>query len=398
MLRGVIITPDPNLRDQLEQLFRPAGRVLHLRSFDEWLDPQALTRFARAHAPQVFFLDFRDLDRALDFARHLRQTVGGVFPVAVAPSVDPSVLMRMMREGIRELLYPPFESALFQEAMDRIEEALKAEPIAQEHTDLVYSFMPAKPGDGASIAAVYTALALSRLPDAGSLLIDLDRHCGMARFLLKLQHGFSTWDALEKAAGLDPNLWGDLVAHSGPLEVLAAGDLRKPLENEGARVRHLIDFCRHRYRTVCLDLSGQMEEIALEAMLESRRVFLVCTPTLPSIYMAREKIRWLRAMELEDRAGVLLTQWHKTAPLTMSSIEEVLGLPIQHTFPEDRESVNEAMLGGRAVDPATELGREFSQFAYTLAEPKLAVTASPKKRMVEYFTLSPGRYMLMPGK
>lgn len=399
MLRGIVISLKPEQRAGVDALCRDTNLVQLIEAFHEYPQLDSLKRYVRAHAPQIVFLDLAsEPETAFALAQQIRAALPALSLVGLLDEPEPRRLMQAMRLGIAELLYLPLQEDLFRESVARMEEAVRQGPRDRTATELVYAFFPAKAGDGCSVVASNAALSLARLPDSEVLFADLDLHAGTNRFHFKLQNTHSAYDALERIVdldGIDGMVWADLVVQNGPLQVLGSGEIRKPLEMLPARVRSLIDFARQRYRTVCLDLSGVLDEAALEAIQEARRSFLVVTPELASIYVAREKMRYLRTLGLEDRLGLVVNRWHKDAPLTMAGIEEVLGLPIQYTLPDDRNAVNTALLNGSQVAPGSSLGKEFSKMAFSLSDARSLTKAQPVKRMVDYFTLAPGRYSLM---
>ena len=397
MLRALLISQRPEHRAGLDSLCRQTSLAQVIETFHEYPQPESLKRFVRAHSPQLVFLDLDSApETALALARDIRQTLPGLALAGLLGDAEPRRLMQAMREGIAEILFQPFPEELFRESIVRLEEQVRLAVPDRAASELVYSFLPAKAGDGCSVVATNAALALSRLPEAEVLLADLDLYAGTSRFLLKLQNSFSTFDALERITDLDNMVWSEIVTHAGPLHVLGSGEIRKPLDLMPARVRALVDFARRRYRNVCLDLSGVLDELAAEAIQESRRTFLVVTPELASVYLAREKLRYLRTLGLEDRLGLILNRWYKDAPIHMAGVEEVLGLPIQYTFADDRASVHTAVLSGGPIAAGSPLGKEFTKMAYSLSDAKtLNKAVAPVKRMVDYFTLAPGRYTLL---
>jgi pilus assembly protein CpaE len=143
-----------------------------------------------------------------------------------------------------------------------------------------------------------------------------------------------------------------------------------------------------------VDLSGNMEKHSLEIMQESKRVFLVCTPEIPSLHLAREKFSYLKSMDLDDRVAILLNRCQKRATITASQIEELLGAPVTMALPNDYQGVHRALTIGKQVDPTSELGRQFTHLAHVMAERKINVVEQ-KKRLVEYFSLLPGRVSFM---
>jgi len=397
MLKAILISQRPEQRSGLDSLCRQTELVSLMETFHEYPQLDSVKRFVRIHGPHAVFLDLSsEPGTALALVRELRQALPGLSIAGVLNEADPRRLMAAMREGVADVIYLPFQEDLFRETVARLEEAVRQAPRDAESSDLVYAFLPAKAGDGCSVTAANAAMSLAGLPGGEVLLADLDLAAGTTRFLLKLQNSHSAYDALERIVDLDGMVWSDIVTAVGVLQVLGSGEIRRPLDMLPTRVRTLVGFVRRRYRAVCLDLSGALDELALEAIQESRRTFLVMTPELASVYLAREKVRFLRSQGLEDRLGVILNRWYKDAPINMTGIEEVLGLPISYTLPEDRGAVQTAILNGTQVAPGSHLGKEFTKMAYSLSDARtLTQAVAPPKRMVDYFTLAPGRYNLL---
>jgi Flp pilus assembly CpaE family ATPase len=129
-------------------------------------------------------------------------------------------------------------------------------------------------------------------------------------------------------------------------------------------------------------------------MHESKRVFLVCTPEIPSLHLAREKYQYLQKLDLGDRVTVLLNRCQKRPLITATQIEELLGLPVQMTFPNDYQGVHRALADGRPLDSSSELARQCLALANSMIDRKIPVSvegSTSKKRFIEFFSISPGR-------
>jgi pilus assembly protein CpaE len=396
MLRAIIICPDHQLTDVLEEQLCEIGYIGIVRKVDRYPTGIELTRFLRAHAPHVIFLSIEALDSAFEVVAGVEASAPGVQIVAMNRTCDPQVLLELMRKGIREFLAPPLSITALSEALTRVHEALEKKPPAIESTDLLFSFLPSKAGVGASTVAVNAAGAASKMPDTNALLIDLDLNSGMVRFMLKLDNAYSVLDAAENAQRMDEQLWPPLVTSIDHLDVLHAGKLRPDLRVEAPQIRHLIEFARRNYKVICVDLSGNLERYSIEVMHESKRIFLVCTPEIPSLHLAREKLNFLRGLDLGDRVHVLLNRAQRRAMISAAQIEELLGVPVQMTFPNDYHGVHKSLTAGKYVDATSELGKQFNQLARTILEKKPTLVRDGKKAFVEYFSLLPARYTIVP--
>jgi pilus assembly protein CpaE len=391
MLRGIIICPDVDLNERLEAILTEIGIVSVTRTLDRYPSGLELLRFLRAHAPQVVFVSTESTVKAMEIARDVEKNTPGVQIVAVSRFVDPQILLEVMRSGIREFASLPFDRQALVDALVRIKDAVLARPPAIEATNQVYSFLPSKAGVGTSTLAMNTAVAMSRVPDSSVLLSDFDLNSGMVRFMLKLESGYCVTDAAEHALEMDESLWPTMVTSIGKLDVLHAGKLNPDFRIEPTQIRHLMEFMRRNYSSLCFDMSGNLERYSLEIMHESKRIFLVCTPEIPSLHLAREKYLYLKQLDLGERVSVLLNRCPKRSLISPQQIEQLLGVPIYMTFPNDYQGVQRAMTAGSWVDSSCELGRQLTSLAQCMLEAKVAPAPEPKKRFIEFFSVVPGK-------
>ena len=399
MLRGIIISPDEGLAEELQSLLSETSWLSVVRWVDRYPSAVDLGRTLRAHAPQVVFLGLQDMDAAFDTASRIEACAPGMQIVAFGNNTDSQALMALMRVGIREYLSAPFESREIQETLTRAKENLDRNPLRRFESEYIFSFLPAKPGVGTSTIAMNAAWACSRQPETKTLLVDLDLNSGMQRFMLKLDNEYSIVDAAANAFKLDETLWPQLVTSISHMDVLHSGRLNPGHHVEGAQIRSMVEFARRNYQSVCVDLSGNMEKYSIEIMQESKRVYLVTTPEIASLHLARERFHYLRQLDLGDRIQLVLNRSQKRAPISVSQIEDLLGLPVLASIPNDYQSVGRALTDGTPVDSNTDLGREFQSLAAAMMERK-PVKAAPKagKWISDYLSILPGKSILFADK
>jgi pilus assembly protein CpaE len=369
-----------------------SGRVGLVKTADRYLQEFDLERFLRANAPQVVFLSIEHLSRAMEVLRGIEQTLPGIQVVAVDRTCDPAVLLDLMHIGVREFLAYPFDGASFMAAVARLEEVLEKRPALVDVSDNVFSFLPSKTGSGTTTLCLNVAVSLSALTDTHALLMDLDLNQGLIGFMLKLDNVYTIYDAAENAAKLDEHLWPQLVASRANLDVLPAGRLDPQTRVDPLQLRQLIAFARRFYKGICIDLSGNMEKFSLEVMQESKRIFLVCTPEIPSLHLARQKFNLLQALDLGERVVVLLNRSQKRPVISTNHIEQLLGVPVYQEFPNDYRGVHEALTAGRSVDSNSDLGRQCSQLAHAMMDKKMMTRPVRKgKKFLEYFAIGSTR-------
>jgi pilus assembly protein CpaE len=318
--------------------------------------------------------------------------------VAFGQSCEPATLMEIMRAGIREYLAAPFERTCMQECVSRLADNLTRRPISSQASDLLYSFLPSKPGVGTTTLALNASIAAARTPQSEGLLMDFDLNCGMVRFLLKLESSYSILDAAEHASNMDENLWPQIVTRCEGLDVINAGVLNPEVRIQNMQIHHLLGYARRNYKFVCADLSGNLEKYSMEIMHESRKIFLVCTTEVASLHLAKEKLQYLHRMDLGDRVHVLLNRYIRKSGIAPAEVEQIVGAPVTMVFPNDYTRVARSIQAGTSIEADSELGRSCARLGEQLLEKAATPVPEPKRRFVEYFNITPARFSLERGK
>ena len=385
-MRSIIISRDVELALRLETAATRTGEVCVNRILHSYPSAIDLVRSLRAHAPDVLFLDFESLEKAQEIVGFVEKETDGLQIIAIHRTCDAKILRETMRLGVREFLVDPFERSLLLDSIAHVKALLERKPAAHGATTEVFSFLPSKAGVGTSTLALNVSAALARRPNTRVLLSDFDLNSGMVRFLLNLRNEYSVIDAVEHSLDVDENLWPQLVTSMDQLDVLHAGRVNPNLRIEGTQIRNLVEFMRRNYDALCFDLSGNLEKYSMELMQESKRIMLVVTPEIASLHLAREKLHFLRGLDLDSRVSVVLNRCHKKPLFTKEQVEELLGLPVVVSFPNDYLGVNRAMTAGKWMEPDTEMGVMFAAFAKSLIEKR--PIAKESKKFLEFVTTS----------
>jgi len=112
----------------------------------------------------------------------------------------------------------------------------------------------------------------------------------------------------------------------------------------------------------------------------------VCTPEIASLHLAREKLNFLRKLDLHSRVSVVLNRWHKKSLFSKDQVEELLGMPVWKMLPNDYLRVNQALHAAKWIDPDSAMGKSFNEIARALLE-RPPVPAD-KHKFLEFFAVS----------
>ncbi len=363
-LRALIVSPDADLAAELAEALQQFEDVLRVvATVPGYPSALELSRILRSQLPDAIFLSFDRPDFARLVIQALEAEAEGLPVVAFDGVSNAGILRESMRAGARDFLAPPFHQDTLARTIQGLQEAVRKSPPSFGTTDRIYSFLPSKPGVGATTLALNTAAALARDPEAHVLLADLDLACGMLRFLLKLGGDYSVVDAASHAANLDESLWPQLVGHRNGVDVLDSGSMNPNAHIDADEFQALFSFARRRYSAICLDHSGNFERYSMEALEESKEIFLVCTPEVPSLQLARERLEVLAAKRLKSRVSVLLNRVGHDLACKPQQVEQVLGVPVSAVFDNDYRTISRAVEAGAWLDQETRLGRQFAAFA-----------------------------------
>ncbi len=394
-MRAVLISPNPAERTAFESAARVCGdRLTISRVLDDYPEPETLSRIVRAWAPETVILSMSQPEKAASLSLHLHREFEGIQLIGIHNAPDPEIFRKALHVRMRELVTPPFDPQRLSDLLDFIAADLRERPVKIGTTDRFFAFLPAKSGVGASTVAANTSWALSKSPDTPVLLADFDLSSGIAGFLFNAQHEHSVTDAINLANSLDEEAWRRLVKRAGNIDLLLSDAPRLPehQNHNHKRVANLIEFARRNYSVINADLPDSFDDLSLDVMREANRIFLVTTPELPALRMAKLKALMLQKLELEDKTVLLVNRMTKKSELTEEEIEKTVGLPIFTTFGCEYYDVTAAAMKAR---PAVKLAPGFAAFAAKLLQQK--IVSVPKRRFIERFAVVPARYAFWSG-
>ncbi|MGD0436734.1 MAG: hypothetical protein ABSB86_09730 [Bryobacteraceae bacterium] len=363
------------------------GRLQFETALDLSYEDAARLRAIPSEEKCIVMIDFADPLRALGAARAV-QGLPRFSIVAVGSGGSREELLELMQAGICDVV-PNFT---YREVWQAVNRAASNLACAGESLADLYAFVPAKPGCGATTLATNATAAAARLAGEPTLLLDFDLRLGVTSFLLKAEGGHTIVDALAQAGRLDRDLWRTLVSQIGNLHLLGSGpvDFSRPFPAEC--FTELLNFALRRYSVVAVDLPGSMEDHECEALLRAKKIFLVCTPDIGALHVARRKAGWLSDLRLTAKVSVVLNCVGRRSTLSVRDIERIIQMPISYLVPDGTKEVTRAAQNGTPIGGASPLAKEIAKIAAEMTGARQpAKTTSPVRRFVEYFSISAAR-------
>jgi pilus assembly protein CpaE len=362
----------------------------HLRFEAAWdlrFDDAIRLRGIGAEEKCILILDFSDPPQALTVAR----SVDGhpqISSIAVKGGGTREDLLQLMQVGVREVLANFTDRELRQAAARASAKLACADDVLGD----LFAFLPAKPGCGATTVATYATAMASQLSAEPTLLLDFDIRLGVTSFLLKAEGIHTIVDALLQTDQLDPDLWSSLVVQMGNLHLLGSGPMDFSRQVPPDRYAALLDFALRRYPLVGVDLPGTMEDQECETLMRSRRIYLVCTPDIGALHVARRKATWLQELRLTEKVAVVLNCVERRSTLSVEDIQRIIQLPVCHILPANTGDISRAVRKGAILDSSSGLGKQVARIASELlAGRPQSGKPNAVRRFVEYFSISAAR-------
>jgi pilus assembly protein CpaE len=357
------------------------SRVDTIFSLATYPNPSQLQELPQPAGGCVLFLDFSEPLRAKAIAEEADAYFPGISVVALHSGGTPKDLLDLMRLGVREVIgMPPMAHEVVEAVAQIVAKGAPPEQAGKLGGGRIVAFLPAKPGVGTTTLAIHSAAAAGRLSQQRTLLVDFDFRLGMTSFLLKLVSPSSVRDALGLSRRMDTSLWNGMVNQRGMLDVLGSApiELRRSDPEEGTGL--LLEFARHLYGSICVDLPGEMLEYELDTLRRAQECFLVCTPDVGSLHMAQRKAEMLRLLKVDRKTTVILNRT-QGGFMPVKEIEEMLQLPVRFSVANAEKEMTAATEAASTLKGRSPLVTQIESIARHIAPaaPAAPEEAAPRK-------------------
>lgn len=366
----VIISPDPVVRERLDEALQVAGLTRSPVMVVHYPGRKELAGLVAGGEPaDAVFVDLGEEVAGLATL----ETVGKLRPSALTVVTNGSrrlsTVVRARQAGAWGYLAEPYDLRPLAEQLGMTPAESPGGPRAPAPPSdgTVLSFIPAKGGAGSSTVAMHVAEAVAEELGGRTLLADLDFQTGIVAFQLGLSPEHTLADALAGVAGGE-NL-DRYMARWGHVDVLAGPPLASAAKSRLAQLPNLFEAARNRYRAVVLDQPTHVDpqsEGAAGAL--SDRIYVVSTTEIPSLHLARIKIERLRNEGAGDKVRLLLNRIGAWGGLAKDRIERVVGVPVDWVLDNDYAAVRRAVWEGGLVAPETALGSQLRQLGRQIVE------------------------------
>lgn len=259
------------------------------------------------------------------------------------PSAD--LLMRAMRAGVRDVQPWPVDPKGFRDAVERV-----AQKVAGARREgRVLSFISCKGGSGTSFIAANVGFAAS-VAGKRTLLIDLNQQFGETAFLVsEITPPATLAEVSTQIDRLDAAFLDACLTHvSNGFDVLAGTpDPAKAKDIKPEHLQRILNLVRHQYDLIVFDIGQSISNVSITALDDSECIFPVLQLSLPYLRSGRRLLDIFRSLGYRgDKIRVLVNRYEKKGPVSLSELEETLGLQVGSVIPEDSPAVSASINQG----------------------------------------------------
>ncbi|WP_321470496.1 hypothetical protein [uncultured Paludibaculum sp.] len=363
--QAIIISRDAACVAEISAALKVFNPFLTVVQIDPSQDMEKMARLLSAGEPLVLFMQADDPDTAAYCAGEIHRMGRQSRTVAVYHQIDNTAFLELRRHGIRECVLMPADAERLQDILQTF--SMESQGAANPRRDepaagCFLSFVPAKPGAGASTAAAHFAHFAAELMGVRVALVDLDMNCGVQGLMARSEHNASIVQAAQYAGQMEDSIWDRLVTQAGQVDVLPATHRSLYTRIDAIRFDNLLSYLQQRYPVTVFDHSGNLERYSVNVLERSAQIFSVCSPDFSTVHQARRAMELFEDLHLRPKVGVLMTRDTAATGLSRRSVLSVLGTQPVGSLPNSFSSLQTALIAGGLVGRNTPYGRAMMEF------------------------------------
>lgn len=322
----------------------------------------------------------------------LRQQHADLPCILVTQAPSPDVLIKAMRAGIRDVLSWPLDKAQLAEALRRVEATHV--PRAQEAAQVI-SLIACKGGVGTSFVTTNLGDTIARQHGKRVLVVDLNRHFGDLTHIVTDKTPPSTLpDVCDQVDRLDAAFLDACVVHveSGFDLLAGATDPVKATKIQKDKLEWILSVAQPNYDFIIFDMGQSIDPLSISMLDLSERIYVVTEPAVACGRPSRRLLDILHALHYPaGKIQVVLNRTGRKNEVPRTTMEEILGMKVTVTLPDDPSAVDEAVSHGEPVGKLSRrsaIARALQAMAAQLAAPpengrhSKAESISPLRRLM----------------
>lgn len=320
-------------------------------------DPELEVLAPRAgHLPYLVIIELTRTDeQALQKIETLLQSRQATELFVLAESTDASLLMRLMRMGVKEFLPLPFKSQEFEAAIERFKARTgPAGQITPKKSGQIISVVGSKGGVGTTTVAVNLAVTLTRLDKNQTVcLLDMNTLFGDTPLFLDLRPKYHWGEITKNIDRLDDMFLKNVLSvHSSGVHLLPSpAYLNGHVAPSPKIIDVLLGLMRTMFDFVIVDGGQSLDDTALRALQISDNILLVAVLSMPCLSNTNRLLKSFIDLGYvsKSQVKVVINRYMKKTEISLKDAADGIGNEIFWTIPNDYATTIAAINQGKPV-------------------------------------------------
>jgi pilus assembly protein CpaE len=329
---------------------------------------EALAELVERFRPRAVLVD---LDESADATLQAVEDLPEPRPLLMlaGPQDDPSLILRGMRLGAREMLPPDFTRQQLLATIEQLDGVFQPGPQERRPAPVV-GVMGAKGGVGATVVACQLAGTLQGM-GRSTVVVDLNLPLGDAALHFDSRPRYSLADVARQGDDFDGSYLKSITyRHSSGLHILASpsdpddADVIRPVT-----VERTLRFLSEEFEWVVVDLPRSWDDLTLQALELADQIVLVTLLDVPTLNQARRTLKLLERLGIDDKIRLLANRRSSMDAVASGEVRSFLGRAPDARLPNDYPTVAHSVNCGRSIGelaPRSELSKAYHRLAREL--------------------------------
>lgn len=197
-----------------------------------------------------------------------------------------------------------------------------------------------KGGVGKTVLTINLAVSLAKMGKKVAI-IDGNLQFGDVAMYCNLKPKRTIYEWVKEGYGRDTNPLSQYMTNCEfDVSILAAP--QRPEFFEGISEQHIkdaIEEAKKKFDIVLIDMSTYLSEFHLRCLDLADDILLLTTNELSVLRLCQLYLETLESIQLKGKVKLILNQYQKGQSLEVKKVEEIIGMDIYHTLPEQKSIV-----------------------------------------------------------
>jgi pilus assembly protein CpaE len=268
--------------------------------------------------------------------------------IALLDDDSPGALRAALRAGADDVLrLPPAPEQAYHSLLRMSELSHRHEGVQEK---IVCSLVSVSGGVGVSHLSISLALALQRMLEKRTVVVELDLQTAPMTVLLNQEPEHTISELADLTSSVDSiRLESVLCKHESGLYWLAAPKRIEEAELvSAATVEATLKVLRELFDVVLIDCGTHLNESSIVAWERSDHLVYVIDQTVTAIRSAQRFLSLFQRVGITEVApSFVVNRYQAASPITLERIETALGQPVYAVVPRDDKSCDEQQVTGQ---------------------------------------------------